>query len=186
MVEETTLAGILPGKEVPIIETDFGRLACAICFDLNFDELRLKVKALHPDLIVFSSAYHGGLMQPYWAYSCRAHFIGAIFGTHPSSIISPIGETIAHNTNYFDFAVATVNLDCAVAHLDYNWDKFKAAKQKYGPGITITDPGCLGSVLITCQLEDRTIRDIVSEFGIELLDDYWERALAHRHSHCEP
>ena len=32
--------GIKAGKEAPIIQLDFGKVAVAICFDLNFDELR--------------------------------------------------------------------------------------------------------------------------------------------------
>jgi predicted amidohydrolase len=27
------------GKEAPVFQCDFGRIACAVCFDLNFDEL---------------------------------------------------------------------------------------------------------------------------------------------------
>ena len=68
VIEETTKAGILCGRDAPVIECDFGRVAFAICFDLNFDELRLKYIKDKPDLIIFSSMYHGGLMQPYWAY----------------------------------------------------------------------------------------------------------------------
>ena len=78
VIEETTEGEILCGKDAPIFECDFGRVALAICFDLNFDELRLKYKEAKPDLILFSSMYHGGLMQRYWAYSCRAHFVGSI------------------------------------------------------------------------------------------------------------
>ena len=72
--------GSLCGKDAPVFECDFGRVAFAICFDLNFDELRLKYVKAKPDLIIFSSMYHGGLMQAYWAYSCRAYFVGAIAG----------------------------------------------------------------------------------------------------------
>ena len=42
VIEENTEAGILYGKDAPIIKCDFGTIGCAICFDLNFDELRLK------------------------------------------------------------------------------------------------------------------------------------------------
>ena len=42
VIEETTQGGILCGREAPVFECDFGRVAFAICFDLNFDELRLK------------------------------------------------------------------------------------------------------------------------------------------------
>lgn len=174
-------AGILYGKDAPIIETDFGRVACAICFDLNFDELRLKYAEAKPDLIVFSSMYHGGLMQAYWAYSCRCHFVGAIAGP-PSAIISPIGEVLASSTNYFDFVTATVNLDCCVAHLDENRERLRAVKRKYGPKVKITDPGYLGPVLISSETDELSARQMAEEFEIELLDDYFARSLAHRHA----
>ena len=182
VIEETTEAGILCGKDAPVIECDFGRVAFAICFDLNFDELRLKYVEAGPDLIIFSSMYHGGLMQPYWAYSCRCHFVGAVAGrATPSQIYNPLGQLVASNTNYFDFVVATVNLDCALAHLDYNWQRLSKLKEKYGPKVKITDPGCLGSVLISSEDQNVSVQEMVKEFEIELLDDYMKRALAHRH-----
>jgi len=181
VIEETTESGILCGREAPVFDCDFGRVAFAICFDLNFDELRLKYAKARPDLIVFSSMYHGGLMQAYWAYSCRAHFVGAISGL-PCEIRDPQGDVIASSTNYFDFVVADVNLDCCLAHLDYNWSRLRAMKAKYGPKVTIKDPGFLGSVLITSEHETVTADEMVREFEIELLDDYMARALAHRHT----
>jgi hypothetical protein len=174
--------GTLCGQEAPIIECDFGRVAMAICFDLNFDELRLKYAKDKPDLIVFSSMYHGGQVQGYWAYSCRCHFVGAIAGrATPSEIRNPLGQVVASNTNYFDFAVATVNLDCALVHLDYNWERLQKLKAKYGPKVRISDPGCLGSVLVSSEHERISVDDMIKEFEIELLDDYFARSLAYRH-----
>jgi len=174
--------GILCGKNAPIIECDFGRVAMAICFDLNFDELRLKYAKTKPDLIIFSSMYHGGFMQGYWAYSCRCHFVGAIAGrATPSEIRNPLGQVVASSTNYFDFTVATVNLDCALVHLDYNWERLRKLKAKYGPKVKITDPGCLGAVLVSSEHETISIDDMIKEFEIELLDDYFARSLAYRH-----
>lgn len=181
VIEETTESGILCGREAPVFECDFGRVAFAICFDLNFDELRLKYVKAKPDLIVFSSMYHGGLMQAYWAYSCRAHFVGAIQGL-PCEIRNPLGQVLASSTNYFDYAVADVNLDCRLAHLDYNWSRLRELKNKYGPKVTISDPGFLGSVLITSEDPAISVDDMIAEFHIELLDDYMTRALAHRHT----
>jgi len=173
--------GILAGREAPVIECDFGRVALAICFDLNFDEIRLKYAKAKPDLIVFSSMYHGGMMQAYWAYSCRSHFVGAIAGrATPSEIRNPLGQVIASNTNYFDHAVATVNLDCALVHLDENWGRLRAMNAKYGPQVKITDPGQLGAVLIASEHEKVSIDEMIDEFKIERLDDYLARSLAHR------
>ena len=172
---------ILCGKEAPIFECDFGRVAMAICFDLNSDKLRLQYVKAKPDLIVFSSMYHGGLMQQYWAYFCRSHFVGAIAGrAAPSQIRNPLGNVVASNTNYFDCAVARINLDCALVHLDYNWAPLRAMKEKYGPAVTITDPGLLGSVLIASEHETISIHDMIEEFELERLDDYMTRALEHR------
>jgi hypothetical protein len=180
--------GVLCGRDASIIECDFGRVGCAICFDLNFDRLRHKYVQAKPDLIVFSSMYHGGLMQQYWAYSCRAHFVSAISGTTPSSIISPVGHIIRSNTNYFDFISETINLDCAVVHLDGNWGKLRAMRDKYSTKVKVFDPGYLGSVLISSETDEFTIQDMINEFEIERLDDYLARLLAF-HSmpeHIEP
>lgn len=179
VIEENTVLGLAYGTEAPLIKCDFGTVGCAICFDLNFDQLRLKYVEKRPEILIFCSAFHGGLMQRYWAYSLRAYFVGAT-ATRPGTIISPVGDIIASTTNYTSYVTATINLDYCVAHIDYNWEKFKALKKKYGEGVKIYDPGLLGSVLITCEMEDKTMNELVKEFDIELLDDYFKRALTHR------
>jgi 1-phosphofructokinase family hexose kinase len=77
-IGETEDGKILPGKDARVIPCDFGKVACAICFDLNFDPLWEKYKPQKPDIVLFSSAYHGGLMQNYRAYQLRSYFIGSI------------------------------------------------------------------------------------------------------------
>jgi len=179
VIHETTEGGVLCGLDAPIFECDFGRVACAICFDLNFDEIRQKYIDSKPDIILFPSMYHGGLMQNYWAYACRAHLVTAVCGL-PSGIISPVGEITATTTNYYDFVSATANLDCQVAHLDGNGDKLRALREKYSAKVSVFDPGHLASVLISSETDEITSAEIVEEFAIELLDDYMERSMAHR------
>jgi predicted amidohydrolase len=179
-------SGIIPGAEAPLIDCGFGKIACAICFDLNFDELRLRYAARKPDIILFSSMYHGGLMQNYWAYSCGAHFTGAIAPPGcRGSVISPVGKLLAETTNYYDFIVHTVNLDCGVYHIDFNGEKFSAIKKKYGPDVTISDPGLLGSVLISAETEGLSIGDVQEEFSLEPLNNYFKRAADKRTRHLD-
>ena len=81
-------------------------------------------------------------MQQAWAYLCRSFFIGSINGGGtPSEIRDPLGGVVAASTNYFDFAVTTINLDSRVVHLGYNFGKLDALKKKYGKAVSITDPG---------------------------------------------
>jgi hypothetical protein len=174
-------AGIKAGKEAPVFELDFGRVACAICFDLNFDELRQRYAEQKPDIILFPSMYHGGLVQEHWAYTCRSYFISAIaIASLRSQIRNPMGKIVATTTNYFHFTVGTINLDYCLAHLDFNWAKLRAMKEKYGEAVTISDPSEIGSVLLTSEHETISIKEMAKEFDITLLDDYLEESRAFR------
>ena len=175
--------GIKASNEASVIQCDFGRVALAICYDLNFDELRLRYVKEKPDLIIFSSMYHGGVAQSIWAYTCRSYFVASVYRQTPSQIRNPMGEVLASSTNYFDYAVARINLDCELVHLDYNWEKLTALKEKYGTHVSISDPGELASVLITSNDSTTSVDRMTEEFGIEKLDDYLNRARDFRKTH---
>lgn len=170
------------GTEAPVFELDFGRVGCAICFDLNYDELMHRYAEQKPDLIVFSSMYHGGISQQYWAYTCRSFFAGAICNDQ-SRILNPFGETLATTTNYYSFVTGTINMDYALVHIDRNAAKYFAAKAKYGDKLIIHDPGHIGAVMMTYEDTDQTVWDIIREFEIMPLDDYFNECRSHRAAH---
>lgn len=177
--------GILAGKDVPLIECDFGTICPVVCFDLNFDGIRKEIKEKNPDIVTFHSAFHGGFMQEFFAYDTRSYLVSALLSFKPSKILSPLGVTVATTTNYINYVTATVNLDYAVCHIDYNMGKFLAAKEKYGEKLIMEDPGYVGAVLLTYEGEDKTVMDIISEFEIELLDEYMERSIKNRIENLE-
>ncbi len=178
-VNEINKANIVPGDGAVVLDCDFGRVGFAICFDLNFEALRLQYEALKPDLILFSSMYHGGLMANYWAYSCRTYLVGAISGLE-SYVIAPTGDKIAHSTNYFSHLTTEINLDQQMIHLDENWDKIQKIKEKYGPAIVMSDPGYVGAVMLTAESDELSIKDIIQEFQVETLDEYFNRSIQER------
>jgi len=171
--------GIVPGNETPLITTDFGTLGCLICFDLNFPDLRKKYKSQSPDLLIFSSMYHGGLMQKVWAYDVQAHFVGAI-ARNESTILTPSGEMLASNSNYFPYVTTNINLDCGLYHIDYNNTKFVEIKKIYGRAISISCPSYLGSVCIFSEDKSISIKDIEKKFKLEPLDEYLSRSRYHK------
>lgn len=175
-------AGIKSGTDAVVAECDFGRVGFAICFDLNFDEIRQKYLKARPDLMLFCSMYHGGLMQAYWAYSGRMFFAASVSGVG-GFIISPVGALVKKSTNYFNYVTAGINLDCVVAHLDFNWERLSALRAKYGAKVQIIDPGYLGSVLVSSEADNISARDMAREFELELLDDYFARSLAVQAQH---
>lgn len=48
------------GADVPVFETDFGKLGIAICFDVNFPELWKQLADHQAEIVVWPSAYCGG------------------------------------------------------------------------------------------------------------------------------
>ena len=178
--------GTVADTKADLIQLDFGTVGCAICFDLNFDELLREYQKSQPDLLIYIGMYHGGLVQGYWAYTSRAYFVGAVGIVNlPSEIRNPFGQVIATSTNHFHYTVATVNLDYQLVHLDYNKKKLRALKEKYGDKVTIYDPGEVAAVMITSEDETVSAADMVKEFDIELLDDYFNRSRAVRKEHVE-
>ncbi len=173
--------GIKASKVAPLINCDFGKVAVAICFDLNFNELRDHYVEEKPDLIIFSSMYHGGLVQANWAFACRSYFVGSVYKGNPSEIRNPVGDVVATSTNYFDYAVARINLDVKLVHLDYNWEKLAALKKKYGTAVSISDPGQVGAVIVASEDRNINTEQMIREFDIELLDDYFNRAIGYRY-----
>lgn len=170
-------AGRIAGKRIDPWNTEIGTIAPLICWDLNFHREFPQYFKARPNLIVFASRYHGGLIQRYWAYECRSWFLGA-FAFGECTVINPLGEVVARTTNYRDAVTARINLDCQVVPVgDGNAPRFARLKAKYGRGVTISEPGHLGVALVTSELKHVSCRRMLEEFGIRSWDRYYEASL---------
>ena len=173
---ENLYSNCICGRDAAIFECDFGRVGAILCFDLNFEEMRKKYKALKPDLMLFSSAFGGGLMKNFFAFDTRSYFVSSCAYDCPAEIINPLGETIRKTTNHYHYIVETINLDFAIVHLDHNWEKIRAAREKY-PLLKLTDVGFIGVVMLSYEGEDTSAKEIVKEFEMRFADEYldWAR-----------
>lgn len=167
--------GLSPGAGPVICESRIGRLGGLVCFDLNFDNVLQGYRALRPDILVFPSMYHGGLMQGVFAYQCRSFFASALpfFG---SGILDPFGRELKVTDCYTEIARTSVNLDRVMVHLDENRSKFPDIEKKYGTEVVVDTPPNVGPALIYSTSDKRSAMDIVREFGLELMDDYMARS----------
>ncbi|MCK6487206.1 MAG: carbon-nitrogen hydrolase family protein [Planctomycetes bacterium] len=163
--------GLARGPGAAVVDSPAGRIGGAICFDLNYEELRLAYRPLHVDVLAFSSMFHGGHMQQTWAYETRAFFAGACKDVL-SEIRDPLGRVLASANGYSLVARARINLDRVIVHLDGNQDRFAAIQRAWGAGVRIEGCGALGVALVTCERADRGIADLVREFGLVPLDAY--------------
>lgn len=167
---------ISPGKGAVVVDTKIGRLGGLLCFDLNFRELREEYAKLKPDILIFSSMFHGGFVQSAWALECRSFFVSALtslcFG---GGILDPLGTPLSAVDCYNKIARADINLDRAIVHLDCNCEKFPDIERKYGKEVRIQIPANIGRAIIYSNSKNRSAGDIVREFRLELVDDYFAR-----------
>ncbi len=162
--------GIVPGPGGVVTGTPAGRLGGVICYDLNFDSLAEEYRKLKPDILCFSSMFHGDHLQKSWAYCARAFFVGAVKDAC-SSVIDPLGRELAESCYYNRIARARINLDRFILHQDRNLEKFPLIRRKYRKDVLIETNSRLGvSILYSCTPE-RTAREIAEEFELIELDN---------------
>lgn len=167
--------GLSPGNGAVCVDSAIGRLGGVICFDLNFEGLRKQYLKMKPDIMIFSSMFHGGLIQKIWAYECRSFLVSAL-QFHGGGILDPFGLPLALTDCYNPVARAKINIDRVIVHLDFNGGKFADIKKNYGEEVRIHIPANMGSALIFSESEKRTAQEIAAEYKLELLDDYFKRS----------
>jgi len=173
-------AGIVPGTEATVFKTDFGRIGLAICFDLNFRPLIERLAEGGAEIIFFSSMYRGGLQLQAWAQELGVYFVSAI-DAELGMIVDMSGRVLAEAT-YEAVIARRINLDRRILHMDYNWEKMDEMLAKYGTGISFEYFTREAKYAIASERDDLTVDDLVHEFGLEGLKDYFQRALARRES----
>jgi nitrilase len=66
---------ILPGKEIVVVDTPFGRLGLAICYDLRFPELFRALSQQGAELIAVGAAFTAVTGRAHWHVLLRARAI---------------------------------------------------------------------------------------------------------------
>jgi predicted amidohydrolase len=176
--------GVLPGRGAVVFDTDFGRIGALICFDLNFPELLAEYKKQGARLLCFLSAFRGGRRVPAAAMENQC-FIASAVPSENGVIVDPLGRTLAESSQYGRIIFARINLDSQIVHIDYNADRVRRMKEKYGPHVSVDTASPEAVFFISSLHPDRTIRDMIQEFEIERFDAYLDRAREVRLRHLE-
>jgi hypothetical protein len=167
-------AGVVPGTDCPVFETDFGRVALIVCFDLNFAEVRDALRDARPDLVIFSSMYRGGLQCQEWALDLGCHVLTAITA-ELGRLVDPGGQVLQTST-YETLLCRRVNLNKRQLHMDDNWDKMDTMLARYGSDLTFEYYTQEGRFVVGWERQDRDVDEIVRESGLEAIGDYFARS----------
>ena len=168
-------AGVTPGTEAPVFETDFGKVGFAICFDLNFPDVAEGLKRGGAELVLFPSMFRGGLILRMWAFQ-HGFYIASATPGEGSAIVDPLGRVLAQSWSYQPIICRTVNLDFAVLHIDFNYEKWPEIKRKYGPAVEIDVSAPEGVFMLVSHHPEVSATDVIEEFGLETRDEYFRRS----------
>ncbi len=170
--------GIRPGEEASVFDTEFGRVGMCICFDLNFRNIMEGLRKNGAEVVFFCSMYRGGRQVRWWAQESGYYIVSAI-GAELGQIVDLTGRQLEEST-YEALITHRINLNRRLLHMDYNWDKMDAILEKYGSDVTFDYVTQEAKFAIGSEREGLDIEDVIDEFGLLRLHDYWEKALATR------
>jgi len=168
-------SGVVPGTEPKTFETDFGRIGCAICFDLNHRDVIEGLASNGAEIVFFPSMYCGGLQLQIWAHDFSVFIVSAHSGGR-SAIVDPLGRVLKWSSAYEQILCRQINLDGAVFHIDYNNAHWDAIRRKYGPAVEIDIATDEAKFRLVSHHPSITVSDIAAEFGLEPLSAYFNRA----------
>jgi predicted amidohydrolase len=110
-------------KDIPVFDTDFGRLGIAICFDVNFPELWQELADRGAELVVWPSAYSAGASLQ--AHALNHHYY-VVSSTHlgDCQVFDITGEKILDERGSgIHVSRITLDLDRGIYHDNFNGER---------------------------------------------------------------
>lgn len=183
-------AGVTPGWEVPVAECDGVRVGAAVCFDVNFPQVAAELERQKARVVFWPSMFWGGQLLQHWALR-YGFFVVVAYGPE-SAVIDMSGRylvkqgTETHQVRgqrLPPWAVAEVNADRELFHLDFNQNKFAALREKYGPVLDLEVYQPEAYFLLASRRVGLSVEQVAKEFQLETLRDYLARSVRQREEH---
>jgi len=175
--------GTLPGETAMAFDTDLGKVGMLICFDLKFPEVAMSLARKGARVAFFPSMFHGGARHQSIA---RDHGMFLVVSQANESVVVDMcgrrlawqgyQEPLVERGELAPFAFADVNLDCKAYHLDFNQARLGDIQSKYGAGVRFEIMRPEATFVMSSLMDDVSVEDIESEFELEDLWTYYDRA----------
>lgn len=176
--------GVTPGTELPVWETEFGRVGALVCFDLMYPELGVELQRNGAALVFFSSQFDGNRRVNRWAREYGFHVVRSTAAR--ADVVTPTGETVSRvGTTYpawvdlgetgarAQFACAEVNTDCKAFATATSGGALAEIQRNEAVSIRKFDGE--GHFLLTSLSPTRSVADIECEYDLEGVRDYLDR-----------
>jgi len=175
--------GVVPGEGAVALQTDFGPMGVAICYDANFMSLFAQYEELGVRLICFVSEFSAGSLLNAYAVHHGYHIVSSYAAE--SRFIDPAGRTVAWTGLRIETVRAghlpvlltrTIDLDTLQVHLDEISPFLKELLAERAEDVSFEVVQSEGFVLLRTLKEDLPVRALLNEMGLETRQEYLKRA----------
>ncbi len=167
--------GLNPSRDgVPVFDTDFGRIAILTCFDANFDEVWQEAERKGAEIVLWPSAYGGGMplngyamIHNYYIVAVGRGNIIDIFGKAVDKVEKPRPQQF----------IATLDLDRTLVHTNFNEAKVAKLLREYRGEVVQERFLDMESWYVLRSLKPGVlVRDLCKQVHIETLREYRQRS----------
>lgn len=175
--EESTVGNVVPGYELPVMETDFGRVGILTCFDIGWRHTWERLANEGAELVIWNSAYDGGnLLNTYAAYNM--YYVASTVRSTHARVIDPTGRTIAESSKWDGLCMADINLSTTIFHIDRQLQKIEEIRRALGDKVTMNSYSEEGIFTLASNDPEWTMSRICEEFGLMTYKEYHAEATA--------
>jgi hypothetical protein len=165
-------------KDAVVVETDFGRLGLAICFDAKFPEVFQRLREKGADLVVWSSAYSG--YTELQAFSLLHHYyIVTSTWTGDCVVYDITGRNLLDKNDQTGMTVVRfeLDLDRQIYHYNFNYAKREKLLAEHKEEVRVENDMPREEWFVLKAVKPGiSARDLANQYDIETLREYKDRS----------
>ncbi|MGO4495745.1 carbon-nitrogen hydrolase family protein [Paenibacillus sp. 2RAB27] len=166
---------ISPGNEMPVFETDFGKIGIAICYDIGYPDIWSTLRSKGAELVVWLAAYDGGFPLEAYAW-LHAYYVISSVRTNHSKIIDKTGKILASTSKWVRWTSKTIDLDKQIFHIDNQYNKLLEIQGRLGSKVAIESFSQENIFTIESHDQEWSMARIQAEFKLETYREYHMRS----------
>ena len=172
-------SGVIPGTELCVVDTEFGKIGIATCFDIGFRSFWQGLADLGAKAVIWTSAYDGGNLLDAYAV-LHGYWVISSVRTFRARIIDPAGRTVAESARWDDVCLADIDLDMGLYHIDDQLHKIHEIRAYGGDRISVQTLSEDNVFTVSSKDSAKTVAEIADKFSLVTYDEYHKRAIAAR------
>ena len=173
--EDMLEGGVLPGKDFPVFQCDFGTLGMQICFDINFDDGWDTLARKGAELVIWSTQSPGIISAQARAHKNHCYLLSSTWRNN-ITLVDPTGHVVAQETKGpSSILVEQIDLSYALIGWQPKLGNGKAFTDKYGKAAGFRYSEAEDGGIFWSNDANIPVMKMVRELGMELPDVSVER-----------